>query len=212
MSTTGSRQQVCDALRCPGPHAHDNAAVNVSYPPAACEGLSFLEGFPSGGGGSSSPTATPDAVVRRWTGKSPKPLRDVIGARCLLLFSFNEECLVSAGQQPALIASLPFVHTARRCYRWRWDRGLRKLVARLGNGVFPVSPLVNEEFGQYLIAGGSKSRNKVAVGEPAAGSFTSAISPRLRVQSREVLWSLYCKWCALGAKRRNRGLANPALA
>ncbi len=32
------------------------------------------------------------------------------------------------------------------------------------------SHLTNAKFGQYLIAGGSKSRNKVAVGEPAAGS------------------------------------------
>ena len=29
----------------------------------------------------------------------------------------NEEFLVSAGHQPALITSLPFVHTARRSYR-----------------------------------------------------------------------------------------------
>ena len=30
---------------------------------------------------------------------------------------FNEECLVSASHQLALITSLPFVHTARRYYR-----------------------------------------------------------------------------------------------
>ena len=30
---------------------------------------------------------------------------------------FNEECLVSASHQLALITSLPFVHTARRSYR-----------------------------------------------------------------------------------------------
>ena len=29
----------------------------------------------------------------------------------------NEEFLVSVGHQPALITSLPFVHTARRYYR-----------------------------------------------------------------------------------------------
>ena len=29
----------------------------------------------------------------------------------------NEEFLVSTGQQPVLITSLPFVHTARRYYR-----------------------------------------------------------------------------------------------
>jgi len=58
----------------------------------------------------------------------------------LPLFSFNEECPVSAGHQPALTASLPFVHTARRCYRRRWDKDLRSLVmwglpARTANSV-----------------------------------------------------------------------------
>ena len=33
----------------------------------------------------------------------------------LLLFHLNEEFLVSASHQLALITSLPFVHTARRC-------------------------------------------------------------------------------------------------
>ena len=32
----------------------------------------------------------------------------------LQLLDFNEECLVSASHQLALITSLPFVHTARR--------------------------------------------------------------------------------------------------
>ncbi len=35
--------------------------------------------------------------------------------RDLQLFPLNEESLVSAGHQLALITSLPFVHTARRC-------------------------------------------------------------------------------------------------
>jgi hypothetical protein len=39
------------------------------------------------------------------------------GARLLQLLIFNEECLVSACHQQALITSLPFVHTARRSYR-----------------------------------------------------------------------------------------------
>jgi hypothetical protein len=39
------------------------------------------------------------------------------GDRRLQLFVLNEEFLVSAGHQPALITSLPFVHTARRYYR-----------------------------------------------------------------------------------------------
>lgn len=57
------------------------------------------------------------------------------------------------------------------------------------------------ESGQYPIAGGSKSRNKVAVGEPAAGSFsytqpclpgfsTARRVPRLPRELQS--WSLYC--------------------
>ena len=37
--------------------------------------------------------------------------------RLLQLLIFNEEFLVSASHQLALITSLPFVHTARRSYR-----------------------------------------------------------------------------------------------
>ena len=39
------------------------------------------------------------------------------GDRSLQLLIFNEEFLVSASHQLALITSLPFVHTARRSYR-----------------------------------------------------------------------------------------------
>ena len=39
------------------------------------------------------------------------------GDRSLQLLIFNEEFLVSAIHQIALITSLPFVHTARRSYR-----------------------------------------------------------------------------------------------
>ena len=39
------------------------------------------------------------------------------GDRRLQLFVLNEEFLVSASHQLALITSLPFVHTARRYYR-----------------------------------------------------------------------------------------------
>ncbi len=39
------------------------------------------------------------------------------GDRPLQLSVFNEEFLVSASHQLALITSLPFVHTARRYYR-----------------------------------------------------------------------------------------------
>jgi len=46
------------------------------------------------------------------------------GDRRLQLCLLNEECLVGAGHQPGPIESLPFVHTARRCYRWHCDRSL----------------------------------------------------------------------------------------
>ena len=51
---------------------------------------------------------------------------------------FNEEFLVNATHQVALITSLPFVHTARRTYRLNdsvkiSDRGLDAL-GRLGHG------------------------------------------------------------------------------
>ena len=46
-------------------------------------------------------------------GNPVKILRD--WDRDLQLFPLNEESLVSAGHQLALITSLPFVHTARRC-------------------------------------------------------------------------------------------------
>ena len=39
------------------------------------------------------------------------------GDRLLQLLIFNEEFLVNASHQLALITSLPFVHTARRYYR-----------------------------------------------------------------------------------------------
>ena len=39
------------------------------------------------------------------------------GDRLLQLLIFNEKSLVSASHQLVLIASLPFVHTARRSYR-----------------------------------------------------------------------------------------------
>ena len=44
-----------------------------------------------------------------------KALRD--GDSRLQFSDFNEEFLVSASHQLALITSLPFVHTARRSYR-----------------------------------------------------------------------------------------------
>ena len=60
------------------------------------------------------------------------------GDRPLQLLVFNEEFLVSASHQLALITSLPFVHTARRYYRLNglvrssdWTGGGRKVASRL---------------------------------------------------------------------------------
>ena len=79
----------------------------------------------------------------------------------------NEEFPVSASHQLALITSLPFVHTARRYYRldglvrpsdWSASGGS----ARLGVAGKKV---------KLDHSRGSKSRNKVSVGEPAEGSL-----------------------------------------
>ena len=83
------------------------------------------------------------------------------GDRLLQLLVFNEECLVSASHQLALITSLPFVHTARRYYR------LNGLVRPPDLGLYRLGEVV-----QTWSFRGSKSRNKVSVGEPAEGSLT----------------------------------------
>gem|GEM_PF-1234917 len=85
------------------------------------------------------------------------------GDRPLQLLVFNEEFLVSASHQLALITSLPFVHTARRYYRLNglvrpWDSGFSEMG-------------VTGKLGQTWSFRGSKSRNKVSVGEPAEGSL-----------------------------------------
>ena len=62
------------------------------------------------------------------------------GDRALQFLLFNEEFLVSASHQLALITSLPFVHTARRYYRlnglvrhreWPAQRATSQLAANL---------------------------------------------------------------------------------
>ena len=93
------------------------------------------------------------------------------GDRALQLLLFNEEFLVSVSHQLALITSLPFVHTARRYYRL--------------NGLVRPSDWLRElatadrcrEVGQTWSFRGSKSRNKVSVGEPAEGSLMKGLWP-----------------------------------
>jgi hypothetical protein len=84
------------------------------------------------------------------------------GDRSLQLLVLNEEFLVSASHQLALITSLPFVHTARRYYR------LNGLVRPLD---WSEVGILDREIGQTWSFRGSKSRNKVSVGEPAEGSL-----------------------------------------
>ena len=100
-------------------------------------------------------------------GNPLKPLRD--WDRGLKLFSVNEEFPVSASHKLALTTSLPFVHTARRYYRLNdlvrssdWDRCSFR------------AALVFRKDAQTESFRGSKSRNKVSVGEPAEGSLTFA--------------------------------------
>ena len=77
----------------------------------------------------------------------------------------NEEFPVSASHKLALITSLPFVHTARRYYR------LDDLVRPSDWLLVGSNLLAAREDVQTVSSRGSKSRNKVSVGEPAEGSL-----------------------------------------
>ena len=94
------------------------------------------------------------------------------------LLIFNEEFLVSACHQRALITSLPFVHTARRSYRLNdpvrppdWGDAFGSPDATLREAV------------QTLLFRGRRSRNKVSVGEPAEGSLPVSIPNPVRTNS-----------------------------
>ena len=101
-------------------------------------------------------------------GNPLKPLRD--WDRGLKFFSVNEEFPVSASHKLALITSLPFVHTARRYYRLN---GLVRSSDWSGVG-FAVDSRCWEDDQTWSFRG-SKSRNKVSVGEPAEGSLSIAV-------------------------------------
>src|SRR5512138_1235618 len=97
------------------------------------------------------------------------------GDRSLQLLVFNEEFLVSAIHQIALITSLPFVHTARRSYRLNGsvkspDSGTWLMGATLS--------VVSLEADLTSLFRGRRSRNKVSVGEPAEGSLTWLKNPK----------------------------------
>ena len=85
----------------------------------------------------------------------------------------NEEFLVSTNHQFVLITSLPFVHTARRYYRLNGlvrPRKKRRLF-------YFFKPVQTEPFR------GSKSRNKVSVGEPAEGSLQNTFHRIMNIHS-----------------------------
>lgn len=90
--------------------------------------------------------------------------------RGLQFFHVNEEFPVSASHQLALITSLPFVHTARRYYRLNDRSEVFGLDAR--NPAPPgAGSSRDREDDRTRPFRGSKSRNKVSVGEPAEGSL-----------------------------------------
>lgn len=106
----------------------------------------------------------------------------------------NEEFPVSASHKLALTTSLPFVHTARRYYRLNdlvrtsdWDRCGFRVASVFWKDVQTVS------------FRGSKSRNKVSVGEPAEGSLTKAGKFPLWVQA---LADESINWEDLGGESR----------
>ena len=84
--------------------------------------------------------------------------------RLLQLLILNEEFLVNADHQSALITSLPFVHTARRTYRL--DDPVKAREYDFYLDWWNLCKLV-----WTLSFRGRWSRNKVSVGEPAEGSL-----------------------------------------
>ena len=102
----------------------------------------------------------------RGAGNLSNPLRG--RDRGLQLFPVNQEFPVSASHQLALITSLPFVHTARRYYR------LNVLVRSSDCDPGGQLPGLRKD-DQTVAFRGSKSRNKVSVGEPAEGSLSVSL-------------------------------------
>lgn len=101
--------------------------------------------------------------------------------RGLQFFHVNEEFPVSASHQLALITSLPFVHTARRYYRLNDRSEVFGLDARYSAPPGAGSSRDREDDRTRPFRG-SKSRNKVSVGEPAEGSLETG--PRDRSRER----------------------------
>ncbi|OCK86500.1 hypothetical protein K441DRAFT_691655 [Cenococcum geophilum 1.58] len=96
--------------------------IDGRAPPGLWLVAGFLEGLSAQADG--NVLGRTRATLTEPTSSSPWPegLGNLVklcraGDRALQLLLFNEECLVSACHQHALITSLPFVHTARRYYR-----------------------------------------------------------------------------------------------
>ena len=87
----------------------------------------------------------------------------------------NEEFLVDASHQLALITSLPFVHTARRSYRLDESMSLLESGRETTSVVERLLKIM-----QICSSRGRRSRNKVSVGEPAEGSLTQKQSKNQR--------------------------------
>ncbi|KAL5245669.1 hypothetical protein ACI65C_013152 [Semiaphis heraclei] len=150
--------------------------------------------------GAAAPSASRRAAGVRWPGgKPPVGVRQSCvglrgeGAPCsrpspvdhdtdrgLQFFHVNEEFPVSASHQLALITSLPFVHTARRYYRLNDRSEVFGLDARYSAPSGAGSSRDREDDRTRPFRG-SKSRNKVSVGEPAEGSLETG--PRYRQHS-----------------------------
>ena len=109
----------------------------------------------------------------------------------LQLFSMNQEFPVSASHKLALITSLPFVHTARRYYR------LSILVRTSDCPDLWLTPISERKDVQTVVLRGSKSRNKVSVGEPAEGSLTVDFLLVRKVYYKPRVGSKACLCCCL---------------
>ena len=135
------------------------------------------------------------------------------GDRLLQLLIFNEEFLVSACHQRALITSLPFVHTARRSYRL--NDPVRP--PDCGNAAGSPAAMLWEAV-QTLSFRGRRSRNKVSVGEPAEGSllvyFLSCAKSELKkIAKRELIFeSILCCQCEVFVLGKARGTCVPSCA
>ena len=102
--------------------------------------------------------------------------------RLLQLLVFNEEILVNASHQLALITSLPFVHTARRSYRLDESMSLLESGRETTSVVERLLKIM-----QICSSRGRRSRNKVSVGEPAEGSIT--FTTQKHTPSKKQAWS-----------------------